>query len=109
MKPNWGQAIIPIEKVRDYLLNPNHPTGKNKARVFASLGISQTDAETLRGLLLKAVLRPVYFNEEVTLHGIKYTIQTEILWEGKPIRLVTGWIVRYGESFPRFTTAYPSK
>lgn len=37
--PNAENAVIDIAKLRDYSLNPNHPEGKHKARVFqAKLG-----------------------------------------------------------------------
>ena len=32
--PNLGQAIIPLEKLRDYALNMEHPEGRHKATVF---------------------------------------------------------------------------
>ena len=32
--PNGDRAIIPIEKLLDYCLNPEHSKGKHKARVL---------------------------------------------------------------------------
>lgn len=32
--PNAENAVVSIEKLRDYSLNPNHPEGKHKARAF---------------------------------------------------------------------------
>ena len=46
--PYYNDAIIDIAKIRDYCLNPNHPVGRNKARIFLSvLGITKTDSEWL--------------------------------------------------------------
>jgi hypothetical protein len=43
--PNFVQAIVPVEKIRDYALNRDHPTGKHKALVFQrTLGIEQHNA-----------------------------------------------------------------
>lgn len=54
--PFREQAIIEIEKLREYCLTPQHPRGQHKARVFASaLGFIQGDAEQLRGQLLDAL------------------------------------------------------
>jgi hypothetical protein len=54
--PNAHRAIVPIAKLRDYSLNPLHPEGKHKARVFKSaLGFTASDAERLRGMILAAV------------------------------------------------------
>jgi hypothetical protein len=45
--PNGDRAVIPIEKIIGYCLNPNHPKGKHKARVFKSvLNITNDDAST---------------------------------------------------------------
>ena len=47
--PNADQAVVDIAKLRDYCLNPLHPVGKHKARVFRSaLGFTIDDAERLR-------------------------------------------------------------
>jgi len=50
--PNAEEAIVEIEKLRDYSLSPDHPVGKHKARVFeASLGLRREHAqETLERL-----------------------------------------------------------
>jgi hypothetical protein len=53
--PSAGQAIVDIEKLRDYCLNPQHPRGRHKARVFASrLGITAKHADMLRSALVRA-------------------------------------------------------
>ena len=51
--PNSDRAVVEIAKLRDYCLNPEHPHGKHKARVFAAaLGLTADQAETLRDELL---------------------------------------------------------
>ena len=50
--PNGDRAIVDIRKLRAYCLNLHHARGRNKARVFASVGIRETDAEELRAALL---------------------------------------------------------
>jgi len=46
--PNHQHAIIDLAKLRDYVLNPENPRGKHKARVFLrTLGFDWRDAETL--------------------------------------------------------------
>jgi hypothetical protein len=52
--PNGERAAVDIRKLADYCLNPQHPRGRNKARVFASVGFLQADAEELRAHLLAA-------------------------------------------------------
>jgi hypothetical protein len=52
--PNGVRAIVDIRKLEGYCLDPQHPHGRNKARVFASVGIRRADAEELRIALLAA-------------------------------------------------------
>ncbi len=52
--PNGELAIIDRRKLEEYCLNPHQPRGRNKARVFASIAVGQTNAEVLREALLAA-------------------------------------------------------
>ena len=50
--PNGNAAIIEMTKIRDYCLNPAHPLGRHKARVFLSaLGLTAADSVELSGVL----------------------------------------------------------
>jgi hypothetical protein len=43
--PNAERVFVDIAKLRDYSLDPVHPEGKHKARVFAAaLGLSRNEA-----------------------------------------------------------------
>jgi hypothetical protein len=54
--PNADRAILDIRKIEEYCLNPAHPRGRHKARVFReALGIGQNDAQWLREVLLEAL------------------------------------------------------
>jgi hypothetical protein len=54
--PHPDRAIVDIRKLRDYCLNPAYDEGQHKARVFAAaLGLTVTDAEALRAILLEVV------------------------------------------------------
>ncbi|WP_375470488.1 DUF6883 domain-containing protein [uncultured Nostoc sp.] len=49
---NGEQAEISIQKLIGYCLNPEHPSGKHKARVLASiLGITLENADVLQELI----------------------------------------------------------
>ena len=39
--PGADQAVIPTEKLRDYLLSPQHARGSSKAVFFAALGYTR--------------------------------------------------------------------
>ncbi len=46
--PNGEHAIVPLEKLREYCLNPTHRVGGHKAHVFeAMLGLTTAHAEEL--------------------------------------------------------------
>ena len=46
--PNGDRAIVDIRKLADYCLNPSHPRGRHKARVFRqAAGLQQDDAAWL--------------------------------------------------------------
>jgi hypothetical protein len=43
--PQSDEAILDVRKIEDYCLNPSHPRGRHKARVFRdALGIHRDDA-----------------------------------------------------------------
>lgn len=53
--PNAAKAVVDKAKLSSYVLNPDHPVGRNKARVFrATLGVTQDDAGLLEAALLAA-------------------------------------------------------
>jgi hypothetical protein len=75
--PGARDAVVDINKLRDYCLDPSHPRGRHKARVFASaLGILQTDAEWLKEKLLAAVLEQDAVPGETDEYGhvIRWTL-----------------------------------
>ncbi|MCC5661885.1 hypothetical protein LC608_34085 [Nostoc sp. XA010] len=55
--PNPECAIVEIDKIAGYCLNPEHPERKHKAHVFKSaLDLNLDDAEELQAILLQAVV-----------------------------------------------------
>ena len=53
--PLSDKAVLDIRKIEDYCLNPSHPRGRHKARVFReALDVQRGDASWLREVLLEA-------------------------------------------------------
>lgn len=52
--PNSESAIVPEEKLRDYLLSPTHPIGRYKASFFHDLGYEQVNWQELERYSLLA-------------------------------------------------------
>jgi len=54
--PNSERAILDVSKLEDYCLDPAHPRGRHKARVFReSINVTRTDAFWLREALLSGL------------------------------------------------------
>jgi len=105
--PNINQAIVPSEKLRDYLLSFSHPVGKFKAVFFRTLGYTDKNWQQLE-LAIRSLLKQDAFERERTNFGQKYEIRGTIVGpSGKQANIITIWIIREGEEVPRFITAYP--
>lgn len=105
--PNYEQAIIPIEKLRNYALNMEHEVGQDKAIVFKSaLGITDEDAEWLQMRILESLGEYEAVEKEATEYGRRYNVDVIIRKFDKEARVKTAWIIRNNEDTPRMTTCY---
>jgi hypothetical protein len=105
--PNPDRAIIPRDKIESYLLSSVHSVGRHKAAFFISLGYTQANWQTLEHDLRQLVTENAKPAEKIK-YGTKYEIRSSITGpDGRSAAIVTAWIVRNGEDFPRFITAYP--
>ena len=105
--PKATEAIVPIGKLRDYSLDPSHPLGKHKARVFASaLGMTRSDAARLRDMILNAILTNPAVETGVSIHGRRYTVDFETLGRKGLVIIRTSWIVDADDAAPRMTSCF---
>jgi hypothetical protein len=104
--PNCDRAIVDIEKLRAYCLNPQHPRGRHKARVFASVGIRETDVEELRAAIVAAAGGAEARLGIANPYGQRYVVDFDLIREGRTVRIRSTWIVRKGEDLPRLTSCY---
>jgi len=105
--PNGDRAIVELDKLRRYCLDPVHPRGRHKARVFrAALGLSAVDAVVLRELLLRGASTEEATLGETDAHGTRYTFDLQVRHRERTAVVRTNWIVRKGEEAPRFVTCY---
>ena len=108
--PNAERAIVDIRKLRDYCLNPEHDSGKHKARLFAALlGMGPNDTEALREALLEAVKTHEAQLGERDRRGQRYTVDFIFSWYNKQATIWSGWIIQSNSTSPRLVTAYPLK
>ncbi|MGB2823515.1 MAG: DUF6883 domain-containing protein [Phycisphaerae bacterium] len=105
--PNARRAVVDVTKLRAYCLNPDHPRGRHKARVFAStLGITAESAEDLREALLAAAIKGQAVATETDEYGQRYVLDYTVAGPAGSAVVRSMWIVRRGENFPRLTSCY---
>ena len=104
--PNGERAIVDIRKLLEYCLNPQHPRGRNKARVFASIGIREADAEELRTALLAAAMNAEAEPGSANPYGQRYAVDFDLVRQERVVRIRSTWIIRVGENLPRLTSCY---
>ena len=106
--PNADRGVIESAKVHGYLLSRSHPVGRFKAAFFLALGYSPDGWRQLEADLRSQHLSQGAVLEERTQYGQKYAIRATLVGpSGSSADVTSVWIVRTGEDFPRFVTAYP--
>jgi hypothetical protein len=105
--PNAEHAVVDIEKLRNYCLNPEHRRGCHKARVFAAaLGLTRDHAGDLRDALLAAAINNDAKPEEHDEYGRRYVVDFMTKGPSGQAMVRSGWIIRLGEDFPRLTSCF---
>jgi hypothetical protein len=107
MKPPDGdQAIIPIEKLLGYCLNPNHMKDKHKARVFKSaLGITADNVDRLVELIQLAAVQGEVVQVRVTDFGQEFKLDWTVPdYDGLQLRTI--WIIPHGSAAPQLVSAF---
>jgi len=100
-------AIIPSEKLRDYLLSTAHPIGRYKSIFFRFLGYSQEQWQVLERDLRANLSNEAQLSGR-TEYGQKFTVRGVLSGpNGRAAAIVSVWIILTAETAPRFVTAYP--
>jgi hypothetical protein len=102
--PGGGRDIVDIGKLCEYCLT-DHFRRRHKA-FAAALGITSRDGEFLRAELLRAAREREATQGLGDDYGVRHTIDFDLLRGRRRARVRSAWIVRRGESAPRFTTWY---
>lgn len=100
-----------VSKLAGYALNPDHPSGKHKARVFKkALGYTQKDAEKLAKQIREKAPNCKAVKGKLDEYGQRWTIFIPITGNNRKTALVeTAWIVRPDSNIPELITAYVAK
>jgi hypothetical protein len=105
--PNADLAVFDIRKIADYCLNPLHPRGRHKARVFReALNLERGHAAWLRDALLAAARSAEASLIGADAWGAHWRLDATIGRHDKRAMVRSIWIVRTGESWPTFVTCW---
>src|SRR3954462_14002969 len=100
-------AVFDMRKVADYCLDPSHPRGRHKARVFReALNLERGDAAWLRDALLAAAGSADASLIRQDAWGAHWRLDATIERHDKGAMVRSIWIVRTGESRPTFITCW---
>jgi hypothetical protein len=105
---NAERAVIDQRKIIDYVLSTDHPSGRNKARVFKStLGLAADQGDILTAALRRAVLRDDAVETSTDEFGQRYRIDFDMSHSGRSARIRSAWLAPAdGASGPHFLTCY---
>ena len=102
-----NRAVIDPRKLTEYALNPNHPVGGNKAKVFESaLGFNQSNASALMTQLQKGVMNVTPVAGKVDKFGARFTLDIPVTGPLGSGTVRTGWIYKPGSNTPELTTLF---
>lgn len=105
--PNGDQAQLG-DKLERYVLNPQHPKGKDKAALFKHrLGITLDNKQILEKTLLEVAIDQEAVIYKQDQYGTQYDIKFSMTTLAGTSWVLSCWIIRTGESFPRLTNTYP--
>ncbi len=105
--PNAENAIVDMQKLRAYCLDPQHKIGRYKARVFASaLDLTEKNAEELAEALLVAVRNKDAKIGRSDKFGQRYTVDFTFERGEKKTTVRSVWIIEADTAFPRLITCF---
>jgi len=104
--PNGDRADLGT-KLSDYVFNSEHRRGRHKARVFESLGITRENQQLLADALRKAAADSA---DVISMgdqgFGETFEIRFSLATDKGQATVLSGWIVRRDEDFPRLVTCF---
>lgn len=105
---NAKHAVIDPKKMASYALNPEHPVGGNKARVFESaLGFNPSNAGILVSRVQQGIISSSAELGAYDKFGQSMSVDIPIIGvNGETAIVRTGWMYETDSLVPRMTTIY---
>jgi hypothetical protein len=105
--PNPQKAMLG-DKLKCYSLNLEHSLGKHKAFLFQKrLGITLTNKEILETALIEAIKNQEAIIYKEAAFGVHYDVKFYLKTDEGESWILSSWIIRHEENFPRLTNVYP--
>ena len=105
--PNGARAQLG-QKLEKYSLNMDHSRGRDEAILFNKrLGITLENREILEAALLQAAIEDEAILRQANDYGSHYNVRFSMQTETENSIVLSGWIIRPNEDFPRLTNTYP--
>jgi hypothetical protein len=104
-RPDFENPEFDDRKLTDYALNPDHPVGKNKARVIQSAtGLGREDAQNVKQQILDQVGDGPPTEGKRDQHGDRWNKDVTVTGPNGSIVVRTAWIVDAGTGKTRLVT-----
>jgi hypothetical protein len=105
--PHTDHLFLDVRKLSAYCLDPTHPRGRHKARVFRdALGIGPKEAAWLRAQILDGVEISDAVELAADEFGRRWRADLPVQRNDKRATIRTVWISRAGEDEIRFVTCW---
>jgi len=105
--PNAPSAILNLRKLEEYCLNPLHPRGRHKARVFREApGIGRSHAGWLRREILTVLTEAEAAELDLDNYGRRWRMDVTVTRQSRRAVVRTLWLMRPGENVPRLVTCW---
>ena len=102
-----NNAKIDPRKLTEYALNPSHPVGGNKAKVFElALGFNKSNAGDLLKQIQAGVMNNTPIAGKVDKFGSRFTVDIPVTGPAGSATVRTGWIYKTGSDVPEMITLF---
>ena len=105
--PQGVQAVVEVRKLREYVLNLDHPVGGHHAILFRDLlGITQGNWTVLRNALLQAAQNDEAVPGKASPYGQKWEQRLSLSGPGGTKIVLAVWLLEPSDPRPRLITCY---
>ena len=102
-----SNALIPLEKLTDYLLVPHRKN--DKAQFLARVGFTSANPSTLEQAIRQLIAENEAVQDRQDEYGTFYQVTGELRGPRGILMVVTVWMLRINENRYRFVTLKPAR